>query len=197
MPLRANASADLKVAGAANTDGRDYAGQVVVSIGGTDYILIGNYQQLEALNYGEDKVEVYGPIMKVHQTRQAFGGLNNWVTESEELYYPGDADLAANQKIFDGNNGSNGVYHKLGTDLDGVTKRDIYCAVKSDGSYMSGDDFNTENPYKDYKYSRSGNYIVFRDIDMSPSERATWTPLMFSGTMYGVKLQGNNSSEQH
>ena len=76
-------------------DGRNYFGQVVKTINGKDYILIGNEKQLRAI--GSEKA-VTEPIWKVYQTRN--GVLNKWNTSIDPetkktavLYYPGDADL--------------------------------------------------------------------------------------------------------
>ena len=76
-------------------DGRNYFGQVVKTINGKDYILIGNEKQLRAIGSGKTVTE---PIWKVYQTRN--GVLNKWNTSIDPetnktavLYYPGDADL--------------------------------------------------------------------------------------------------------
>ena len=76
-------------------DGRNYFGQVVKTINGKDYILIGNEKQLRAI--GSEKA-VTEPIWKVYQTRNST--LNKWNTSIDPetkktavLYYPGDADL--------------------------------------------------------------------------------------------------------
>ena len=76
-------------------DGRNYFGQVVKTINGKDYILIGNEKQLRAI--GSEKA-VTEPIWKVYQTRNST--LNKWNTaidpetrKTAVLYYPGDADL--------------------------------------------------------------------------------------------------------
>lgn len=65
-------------------DGRDYVGQTVKNINGTNYILIGNEQQLRAIGSG-------GPVVdKVW-----------WRTVGKEPYveYQGDADLAPGEKL--------------------------------------------------------------------------------------------------
>lgn len=76
-------------------DGRNYFGQVVKTINGKDYILIGNEKQLRAIGSGKAVTE---PIWKVYQTRK--NGLSPWNTSIDPgtqktavLYYPGDADL--------------------------------------------------------------------------------------------------------
>lgn len=77
-------------------DGRNYFGQVVKTINGKDYILIGNEKQLRAIGSGKAVTE---PIWKVYQTRSSTL-LSKWNTaidpetnKTAVLYYPGDADL--------------------------------------------------------------------------------------------------------
>lgn len=56
-------------------DGRNYFGQVVKTINGKDYILIGNEKQLRAIGSGKAVTE---PIWKVYQTRNST--LSKWNT---------------------------------------------------------------------------------------------------------------------
>lgn len=56
-------------------DGRNYFGQVVKTINGKDYILIGNEKQLRAIGSGKAVTE---PIWKVYQTRK--NTLSKWNT---------------------------------------------------------------------------------------------------------------------
>lgn len=53
------------------------------------------------------------------------------------------------------------------------------------------------NKYSEGSYTKSNNYILFRDIAMAvDGEKYAWTPLMFSGTIIGVKApQGKNISD--
>ncbi|MBQ5544216.1 MAG: hypothetical protein IIU00_00915, partial [Clostridia bacterium] len=90
MPVRAQANPNID-----HVDGRDYFGQVVANIGGKDYILIGDRQQLQALDTGKDKVAVHGPVYQVAQKYVKVGTLDyEWQDDGEpELIYPGDADL--------------------------------------------------------------------------------------------------------
>lgn len=203
--LRSFANPDIS-----HVDGRDYFGQVAVSIAGVDYILIGDRQQLEAINYGRTDalgqrtdIEVFGPVYKVHQHREYSDNLENifteWETVSVELHYPGDADLIDGVNV-DGTNhnfGSNVLfygnnelipttkpYHQLYDDpgAAGLRDRTIYCTVDP----VTGE-LNTASPANNtvsLNYTRSGNYIVFRDIDMNNS---SWTPMMFNGNMIGTK----------
>ncbi len=139
----------------APNDGRDSAGQVTMTIGTTNYILIGNRQQLDAIQLddgggiGSTRVKVYGP----------------------DGTYAGDADVGAGEALSNGRRG--------GVDT---------------GLY----------------YTKDGNYIVFRDIDMRVSATydhsddtdvdsygtdMLWKPLSFTGTMYGYKANSSLSGE--
>lgn len=135
-------------------DGRDYVGQTVKNINGTDYILIGNEQQLRAI--GSNK----------HVTDKVWYRLNSW--DEWELKYGGDADLASGEELADDeyvNNYYGGVLDRgwAGTNEDGTPAK--------------------HNPDTGLTYSSSANYIIFRDIELSSG----WTPLMFTGTMFGSK----------
>lgn len=186
-------------------DGRDYFGQTWVEIDGTSYILIGDRQQLDAINdNGDIRTRVSGPVYKVYQRRRSLGNWNadNIIEQTETLVYPGDADLiagvfpedkntsvdfsypnAAVNPMYDGNNGilSSDRYHSL-TDILDITgyDRTVYCTVNTNGE----PDIN-ERDFPNLTYTKSGKYIVFRDIDMYSEQ---WAPLMFTGEMYGVKL---------
>ena len=180
-------------------DGRDFAGQVTVNIGGTDYILIGSAQQLQALSTGEDKVKVYGAIYRKVETRQSATGLlgedTTWHTQSDTLIYPGDADVDSDGVLYDGNYddsifSSGNEYPKLGSDLsiDLLTRTTVYTVDPTTGVPS---DSLTSNPI-DMKYSRSGNYIVFRDISLNFKD---WTPMRFDGLMYGMKQTPKQNPE--
>ena len=125
-------------------DGRNYFGQVVKTINGKDYILIGNEKQLRAIGSGKAVTE---PIWKVYQTWNR--GSPRWQTAKDEsgktatLYYPGDADLIkfsdsmdwSETKLYSEEPGA----HKLGEtqEIDGslipglaATKRYYYVGSK-------------------------------------------------------------------
>ena len=165
--LRSYADPDVE-----HRDGRTYVGQVTVTVGGTEYILIGDRQQLEAINHGRTvagkrvDVKVWGPVYHIDGSTQ-------------ELIYPGDADLIgdyADNVMYDGNNGisSDDAYHSL--------LLSKYCPVNPE----TGDvDKNAISNPINLKYTTDGNYIVFRNLDMGGSENP-WTPMMFSGTMIGA-----------
>ena len=135
-------------------DGRDYVGQTVKNINGTDYILIGNEQQLRAI--GSNK----------HVTDKVWYRLNNW--DEWDLKYGGDADLASGEELAD----DEYVNKHYGDVLD----RD-WAGTNEDGTPAR------HNPDTGLTYSSSANYIIFRDIKLT----SDWTPLMFTGTMFGSK----------
>lgn len=85
-----------------HVDGRDYFGQVTKEIDGTTYILIGDRQQLDAINNASSSHRTYVcmPVYEIHKERQrTYNSLNvpngytSWETTSVKLVYPGDADL--------------------------------------------------------------------------------------------------------
>lgn len=165
--LRSYADPDVE-----HLDGRTYVGQVTVTVGRTEYILIGDRQQLEAINHGRTvaskrvDVEVWGPVYHIDGSTQ-------------ELIYPGDADLIgdyADNVMYDGNNGisSDDAYHSL------LLRK--YCPVNPETGKVDKNEIS--NPIN-LKYTTDGNYIVFRNLDMGGSENP-WTPMMFSGTMIGA-----------
>ena len=50
---------------------------------------------------------------------------------------------------------------------------------------------NAPDSYKNLKYTSDANYIIFRDIELTPAAvgEGNWTPLMFHGTMIGAKSE--------
>ena len=131
-------------------DGRDYVGQTVKNINGTDYILIGNEQQLRAIGSG-------GPVVdKVW-----------WRTLGQEPYveYRGDADLAPGEELK--SSAYTGSF--LGTGYFGSNDKGEFDEDADDDTHLH--------------YDADQNYIIFRDIKLTYD----WTPLMFTGTMFGSK----------
>ena len=193
-----------KADNSSHIDGRDYFGQTWVEIDGTTYILIGDRQQLDAINDNSDiRTDVSGPVYKVYQRRRSLGNWNadNIIEQTATLVYPGDADLiegvfpedrntdtdfsypnASANPMYDENNGilSSDRYNSLTAVLD-ITgyDRTVYCTVNANGE----PDVN-ERSFQSLTYTKSGKYIVFRDINMYSDQ---WAPLMFTGEMYGVK----------
>ena len=84
-PIRAFADPSID-----HVDGRDYFGQPAVTIDGTQYILIGDRAQLDAINKGRvvagrrNEIEVYGPVWKVELSRPESSG-DNWSVTSATL----------------------------------------------------------------------------------------------------------------
>lgn len=149
-------------------DGRDYVGQVTKEINDTTYILIGNEQQLRAIGTGK---EVVGPVWMRTYTL----GWGEWGP-----VYPGDADIDDQTELL-GEHPSDGVH--------GGPLRE-YCGVDDEGNR----DDNVDTPTGLY-YVADTDYIIFRDIDLNtqvmgePGDRL-WTPLMFSGRMFGADGSG-------
>ena len=194
-------------------EGRDYAGQVTLTVDGVEYILIGTWQQLKALDYYPEfaaagslaensaaltdnrRYDVMGPIWYVHETRSSLS--DEWTPEYT-LVYPGDADLVGDYAGYElyGVSGalpSQAGEHagkKLGdksTVYDLATyERWIYV-----GGTLTAPNMSTTS-YSYGKYNPKGNFIVFRDIDMRPV--TDWEPLMFYGIMLGVKGAALNES---
>ena len=161
-----------------DTEGRDFKGQVVKTIGDKTYILIGNEEQLRAI--GTDKV-VQGAVY------QAYLKLGKWKIDTDStgnsiMLYGGDADLKKEQ---------NGVEdftfgEVLDTDNKLSSVSSIYSRGKCGVDQTTGKidpDLNIKNQ-TNQKYTKNANYIIFRDIDLSS---ANWNPLTFHGTMIGAK----------
>lgn len=161
-----------------DTEGRDFKGQVVKTIGDKTYILIGNEEQLRAI--GTDKA-VQGAVY------QAYLKLGKWKIDTDStgnsiMLYGGDADLKKEQ---------NGVEdftfgEVLDTDNKLSSVSSIYSRGKCGVDQTTGKidpDLNIKNQ-TNQKYTKNANYIIFRDIDLSS---ANWNPLTFHGTMIGAK----------
>lgn len=169
------------------TDGRDFAGQVIKKIDGVTYILIGNESQLRAIGSGD---EVFTAVYQTNYvvTWNYTGHVIDTDQNGDPIQlYGGDADLLQSQ---------NGYRDYGFQQINSLTQA---------ARYYVGVDQNTGQPYTDAvhatqnlnslteaswrtgeKYTKDANYIVFRDIDLGGSARP-WTPLMFTGNMYGIK----------
>ncbi|MBQ9057856.1 MAG: Cna B-type domain-containing protein [Atopobiaceae bacterium] len=196
-----------------HVDGRDFFGQVATTIDGVQYILIGDRQQLDAINASSSTsaAKVCGAVYKVTQTRtsllKGWNDASNVTSETAELVYPGDADLIADVPLADGSSqdfsqsklwnlaevghvvvGKTYDYHDLEEDGGATYTRTVWCAVDpTTGAYDLSAHSNNSNHVSGLSYTKSGNYIVFRDIDMLTEVWGDWKPLMFTGFMYGVK----------
>lgn len=163
-----------------NTEGRDFEGQVVKTIGDKTYILIGNEAQLRKIGTDEP---VYGAVY------QAYLDGVTWKVDKDKngkpiMLYGGDADLEKNQngvadytfgKILDANAKNSSINGLLG-----------YTRGRCGVNQVTGEidpNLDIENQTKQ-KYSKNANYIIFRDIDLGSSN---WTPLTFQGTLIGAK----------
>ena len=163
----------LSKASTEGTEGRDFKGQVVKTIGDKTYILIGNEQQLRKIGTG---AQVNGAV---YQAKKAGILLTKWEKDLDELgqpimLYSGDADLTKEQ------NGKKDYGFGEIDDTKGLNKGK--CGVNQKTGEI--------DPYLDIDkmtgqtYSANANYIIFRDIDLGSSN---WTPLTFQGTMIGAK----------
>lgn len=167
-------------------DGRDFAGQVVKTIGDKTYILIGNEQQLRAI--GTDAV-VNGAVY------QAYRPVIGWDVDTDKdekpiMLYGGDADLTAEQ-----NGKQNFTFGKiLDTDKSLSNKGNTHIRGHCGVNQKTGEiDPNLDiEKTTNQKYAANANYIIFRDIDLSS---ANWTPLTFRGTMIGAKLGANAATD--
>lgn len=160
-----------------DTEGRDFKGQVVKTIGDKTYILIGNEEQLRAIGSGKT---VYGAVYQaVHK------GVS-WKIDKDGkgnsiMLYGGDADLKQGQ------NGKQDF--TFGTILEKDSKLSAEgihprgrCGVNQNTGKIDPD-LDIDN-MTGQTYSANANYIIFRDIDLGSSN---WTPLTFQGTMIGAK----------
>ena len=164
-------------------DGRDFPGQVVKTIAGKTYILIGNEQQLRAIGTG---AEVNGAVYQAYKS-----GLKWYVDTGTDgkpiMLYGGDADLTAEQ------NGSKeftfGGILDANRSLSSHQGLLISCGRCGVNQTTGEIDPNLDiDKATNQKYTTNANYIIFRDIDLSS---ANWTPLTFQGTMIGAKLGAN------
>ncbi|MEF2856157.1 MAG: Cna B-type domain-containing protein [Collinsella intestinalis] len=153
--------------------GRDFAGQIVKEISGRKYILIGNEQQLRSIGSGK---KAYTAVYQA--VHHAFKG---WEVDKDKdgnpiMLYGGDADLLASQ------NGKKDYALGEIDKADGGTLETVgRCGVNQNTGEI---DPNMDIEDSGVSYAADANYIIFRDIDLAG---AAWKPLMFSGTMLGVK----------
>ena len=162
-----------------DTEGRDFKGQVVKTIGDKTYILIGNEEQLRAI--GTDKA-VQGAVYQAYKAHVT----SSWKVDTDKngnpiMLYSGDADLKKDQ------NGIKDFSFKtiLSTSNDNSSnsalKRDV-CGVNQKTGKIDPN-LNIKD-VTSQQYTKNANYIIFRDIDLGSSN---WTPLTFQGTMIGAK----------
>lgn len=165
-------------------DGRDFAGQVVKTIGDKTYILIGNEQQMRKIGSGDT---VYGAVYQaIHHNAQ-------WTIDHDSsgnliMLYGGDADLTKGQNGTDDYTlGKDGIHE---ADKKFSDKANDFLYVYTVGRCGVNQTTGKIDPNLDIDkaanqtYASNANYIIFRDIDLSS---ANWTPLTFQGTMIGAK----------
>lgn len=165
-------------------DGRDFAGQVVKTIGDKTYILIGNEQQLRKIGSGDT---VYGAVYQaIHHNAQ-------WTIDHDSsgnliMLYGGDADLTKGQNGTDDYTlGKDGIHE---ADKKFSDKANNFLYVYTVGRCGVNQTTGKIDPNlgidkaANQTYASNANYIIFRDIDLSS---ANWTPLTFQGTMIGAK----------
>ena len=131
------------------------------------------------------------------------------------VIYPGDADLI---DLSDGNNQndfsgyplydvSSNSYHKLDISRSSATAtssssyRDYYFTINSSTGLpdiTTAPNISSDPDDGNLRYTKDGNYIVFRNINMALGYQVTltdgngnWKPLMFNGTMYGITSTGS------
>ncbi|MBT1165550.1 LPXTG cell wall anchor domain-containing protein [Bifidobacterium simiarum] len=193
---KARAAAAAKAAAAHDSlSGRDFAGQVTVTINKKTYILIGNEQQLRAIGTGK---QVTRPVWSITQRYERTGttvlGLPKYdwvdVADSRQAVYAGDADLDTTGKLDEGGSAKT---DEIGTAIEGHTRL-RYVTVDDNGNEVTARDglfgANNHSIVSGVTYSADANYLIFRDIDLSHNaenpSNTNWTPLMFSGTMVGA-----------
>ena len=161
-----------------DTEGRDFKGQVVKTIGDKTYILIGNEDQLRAI--GTDKA-VQGAVY------QAYLELGKWKIDKDSsgnsiMLYGGDADLTKEQNgIKDFTFGEVSDTDKKLSSVSSFHTRGKCGVDQKTGKVDPNLDIKDQT---NQKYTKNANYIIFRDIDLDSSN---WTPLTFQGTMIGAK----------
>ena len=161
-----------------DTEGRDFKGQVVKTIGDKTYILIGNEKQLRAI--GTDKA-VQGAVY------QAYLELGKWKIDKDSsgnsiMLYGGDADLTKEQNgIKDFTFGEVSDTDKKLSSVSSFHNRGKCGVNQKTGKVDPNLDIKDQT---NQKYTKNANYIIFRDIDLGSSN---WTPLTFQGTMIGAK----------
>ena len=168
----------LSKASTEGTEGRDFKGQVVKTIGDKTYILIGNEQQLRKIGTDE---RVNGAVYQAYRDGLA------WKCDTDSsgkpiMLYSGDADLTTDQ---------NGVADfTFGQIKDADSKYSQHLKIYARGRCGVNQITGEIDPDLDIdkttgqKYTANANYIIFRDIDLGSLD---WTPLTFQGTMIGAK----------
>lgn len=164
-----------------------------------DWIWLSDFDGSKELKDGNGYGTTAEEVMASYQT----------LTSGAQIIYPGDADLVdlgsdgdfSSRPLYDVNSSG---YHKLdrpgGTATSGNSKRDIYFTTNASGipDLSTATLIASDPTVGTLKYEKDGKYIVFRDINMAVGYNVTvtegkggWKPLMFTGEMYGVKVNGD------
>lgn len=173
----------LSKVSAEGTEGRDFKGQVVKTIGDKTYILIGNEQQLRKIGTDE---QVNGAVYQAYLK-------GAWKCDTDSsgkpiMLYSGDADLTKDQNgVADFTFGQIKKADSKYSQHNGLLARGM-CGVDQVTGEINPK-LNIEDATKQ-KYTANANYIIFRDIDLSSEE---WKPLSFQGKMIGAKAQEGES----
>lgn len=184
---------ELKAAEVLDTenDGRKFQGQVIFTADdGTEYILIGNEDQLRAIGTGK---HVYSAVY------QAYLGVG-WHMDTHNgeyiMLYGGDADLTQEQngnKTYD--------FQAIEEASSQLSDHKMNAHGRCGVNQKTGEpDPNLDIENSGHTYDNDENYIIFRNIDLlstgenSDGEDNLWEPLMFSGNMIGsVNMAGINA----
>lgn len=165
---------ELKAQALVANDGRKFQGQVIFTADdGTEYILIGNKEQLAAI--GDEDRQVMSAAY------QAYLRGFTWHIDTDEngqpvMLYGGDADLLQSQ------NGKKDYEFQQPDEHRGIhggETRVDYCGVNQETGKI---DVGISHYETGHYYTSEENYIIFRDIDLAGVD---WKPLMFSGNMIG------------
>ena len=144
-------------------NGRDDVGQVTKNIDGITYILIGNRQQLDAIQKDDGKDGSTTEAIKVY------------AASSDGTSYPGDADV------------------NTGKNLYGVSRSGYSGAVdtgyryRKDGNYIVFRDIDM----RAYAGTQDDD-LTNTDVENYP-DRMAWNPLSFTGTMYGFRIEDDGT----
>lgn len=156
--------------------------------------LSGNWIWLSEFNEDQELKDGNGYGKTANEVLQAKENLLN----DAEIIYPGDADLVGQFAEYPLYDVDASRYHQLGrpagTATSSNSNRTVYFTVNTTTGLRDISTATESNPTEgSLKYYKDGNYIIFRDIDMTvhyrPDQNTTddWQPLTFTGTMYGAK----------
>ena len=175
---------ELKAQAMVANDGRKFQGQVIFTADdGTEYILIGNEDQLRAIGSGK---HVYSAV---YQAYLSVGWHLDEHNGEPIMLYGGDADLTQEQ-----NGNKTYGFQEIEETNSSISSHPLYAHGRCGVNQTTGiPDANMDIEKSGHTYDIDENYIIFRDIDLSAEgensdgEDTNWEPLMFSGNMIGSK----------